>query len=100
MLHVLVRLEVKDFAILAKFELQAAQIMASYGGQIVAAFETERNADNSGKEVHLLTFPDTAAFDAYRQDAALLALSSLRKQAIADTSVEVSISSKVYEQAR
>ncbi len=96
MLHVLVRLEVKDFGTLALFEQQAAQIMATYGGQIVAAFETERNADNSGKEVHLLTFPDAAAFDAYRTDPALRALSTLRSQAIADTKVDVSTSSKVY----
>lgn len=96
MLHVLVQLEVKDFGALAQFEQQAAQIMASYCGQIVAAFETERQADNSGKEVHLLTFPDAAAFDAYRQDSALLALSALRSRAIADTKVDVSIGSKVY----
>ncbi len=96
MLHVLVRLTVKDFAALAQFEQHAAQIMAGYGGQIIAAFETVHNSDGSGEEVHLLSFPDEAAFDAYRQEPALGALAALREQAIAHTEVSVSVGVKTY----
>ncbi len=96
MLHVLVQLTVKDFAALAKFEQRAAQLMANYGGQIVAAFETIHNDDGTGEEVHLLTFPDEAAFDAYRQEPALRALAALREQALAHTEVSVSIGVKTY----
>ena len=96
MLHVLVRLTVKDFASLAQFEPHAAQIMAGYGGQIIAAFETVHNSDGSGEEVHLLSFPDEAAFNAYKNDATLKSLTALRKQAIAATAISVSIQSKIY----
>lgn len=48
MINVLVTLEVKNFTLLSEFETKAVQFMHSHSGRIVKAFETKRNADNSG----------------------------------------------------
>ena len=40
MIHILVKLEVRDFSALEVFERQAAMIMKNHNGRIVSAFET------------------------------------------------------------
>ncbi len=53
------------------FEHRAARVMARYGGAIerTVVLTTDAHPDAPHREVHLVTFPDAAAFDAYRKDA-------------------------------
>lgn len=96
MINILVTLEVKDFHLLSTFENKAAEIMRSHGGDIVRAFETDRNEDGSGQEVHLLEFPNDASFAAYRSDPRLLELTEDRNKAIYSTTVITSSHVKTY----
>lgn len=96
MINILVTLEVKSFAQLAHFETKAVQIMHAHGGCIVRAFETIRNEDDSGQEVHLLEFPTMDAFNAYRADSQLLEYAELRNAAIASTTIVISDMQKMY----
>ncbi len=82
MINILVTLEVKDFNVLDLFESKAVQIMHSHGGAIIRAFETVRKNDHSGQEVHLLEFPNEAAFAEYRSDSRHLEHAELRGKAI------------------
>ncbi len=70
------------------FERKAAQIMARYGGAIertvVLPFET---APDRFKEVHIVTFPNREAFEAYRADADLRAAAHLREAAVLATEI-------------
>ena len=95
-INILVKLDVKDFDVFDRFEKQASIIMGKYDGRIISAFETERNSDGSGQEVHILEFPSEEAFGNYRKDPALADLAYLREQAISNTSVEVSLRIKDY----
>jgi hypothetical protein len=85
-----------------RFETAASRIMARYGGSIerrirfAAAGETASagTAGASGfaaaeipDEIHLVRFPDAAAFARYRDDAELRALAELRTSAIRETVV-------------
>jgi uncharacterized protein (DUF1330 family) len=96
MINILVTLEVKSFKLLTAFETKAVQIMSVYGGRLISAFETVRNADDSGQEVHLLEFPSLTAFDEYRLNPQLLASAELRNEAIASTEVVISSEQKDY----
>ena len=96
MINVLVRLEVKNFEALEKFEKQAITIMNRYRGRLVSAFETARREDGTGEEVHVLEFPSEEAFALYRGDDSLAELSGLRNQAILSTEVQVSLQPKSY----
>lgn len=63
-------------------------------GKFLTAFETLRNADESGEEIHVLQFASNEQFENYRQDSRLASLKELREQAISAT--EIQTSSKVY----
>ncbi len=63
------------------FEDTAMQIMRRYGG-VVLALETPAPAPSAPYERHHLWFPSLAAFDAYRADEDLAALSALRNKGI------------------
>jgi len=95
-INILVTLEVKDFNILTTFESKAAEIMRSYGGDIIRAFETIRNEDLTGQEIHLLEFPSDASFSEYRSDPRLLELAELREKAIISMKVVKSDKLKNY----
>ena len=96
MINILVTLEVKSFKHLTAFETKAVQIMSVYGGRLISAFETVRNTDDSGQEIHLLEFPSLTAFDEYRLDPQLMASAELRNEAIASTEVVISSEQKEY----
>jgi uncharacterized protein (DUF1330 family) len=96
MINILVTLEVKNFARLADFEAKAVQVMHAHGGCIVRAFETVRNDDESGQEIHLLEFLSVGAFNEYRADSKLLEYAELRDSAIAETTVIISDKQKEY----
>ena len=95
-IQLLIRLKVEDFDLLREFELQALIIMADYGGKLITAFETKKNHDGSGKEVHILEFPNIDAFDRYREDPRLQQLAELRSDAISKTKVSISQRIKSY----
>ena len=71
-----------------RFETAATAIMRRHGGAIErrVALEPGEGADRP-HEVHVVTFPDRAAFDRYRADPDLAPLAALRAQAIRDTVV-------------
>ncbi len=96
MINILVTIEVKDFNLFATFERKALEIMRSHGGDIIRAFETHRNDDGSGQEIHLLEFPNDRDFSDYRANPLLLVHSDLREKAIKSTSVVTSIELKNY----
>ena len=89
-------LQVRDFDALDEFERKASDIMSDHGGKIVAAFESCRNEDGSGEEVHLLDFKNEEGFTNYRNDDRHQALKSLRDKAIASTEVKVVLKEKSY----
>lgn len=96
MVYVLVEIEVLNFQALQQFESRAAAIMNKYSGKILAAFETERQANDSGKEIHLLSFPSQDNFVSYRNDPELAALGNLRASAISNTQITLSTAIKNY----
>jgi uncharacterized protein (DUF1330 family) len=95
-INILVTLDVKNFDSLTVFEKIAAEVMHVHGGRIISAFETVRNEDNSGQEVHLLEFPSDVAFADYRIDSRLTKHTELRNQAIDSTTIVISSKLKNY----
>lgn len=78
-----------DIGAFETFEREASVVMARHGGRIDRAIRVDRtNAPADAPfEIHLVRFPDRAAFDAYRADAATLALAPRREAVIARTVV-------------
>ena len=72
------------------FEQDAAKIMARYGGRIDQAVRLspadDARAGEGPVEVHIVSFPNEAAFEAYGADGVTLALRARRDQIIARTS--------------
>jgi antibiotic biosynthesis monooxygenase (ABM) superfamily enzyme len=71
------------------FERAAARVMARYGGRIDHAVRLEASeeatADDAPFEVHIVSFPDKAAFEAYINDPQVLALRAERDRIISRT---------------
>lgn len=97
MQNILAVLHVRDFDALDIFERKASEIMSDYDGKIAIAFETSRNEDGSGEEVHVLEFQTKEGFANYKNDERHLALKSLREKAISSTEVKVQLSEKSYQ---
>lgn len=71
-----------------RFETAAASIMRRHGGSIERRIAVEPGGNGAQPaEVHLVTFPDRAAFDRYRADPDLAPLAALRADAIRETIV-------------
>ena len=71
-----------------QFEAAAAEIMLRYGGTIERRIGCATQAGEDGPhEIHVVTFPDEAAFEQYSGDADLNALAELRSSAIRETTV-------------
>lgn len=85
-LNLVVLLKARDRALLAEFEARAVALMRAHGATLYVAFRPEETRAGVD-EVHVLRFPDRAAFEAYRADPGLAALADLRERAIADTTV-------------
>ena len=68
------------------FERQAAVVMAAHGGRVE---KVVRCGGEGGApfEVHIVSFPDVAAIDAYRVDPRLMKLLPLRDRVIARTEI-------------
>ena len=71
-----------------RFESAASKIMARHGGAIERTVVRDASPDDAPetfRELHLVRFPDEAAFRAYRGDPELAALAALREAAIVAT---------------
>jgi uncharacterized protein (DUF1330 family) len=70
------------------FEKTAAAAMARHGGALERAVAIPPEPGGATfKEVHLISFPDSAAFAAYRADAQLLAAIPLRDRSVVGTEI-------------
>lgn len=71
-----------------QYEAAAVRIMSPHGGRIERVIELDgEESAETFREVHIVTFPDAAAFDAYRADPEITALAALRKSAIVSTEI-------------
>ena len=89
-LILVVTLEVRKdaAATFARFETQAAAILSRWDGKIERVIRLDEEAPGrTFREVHIVSFPDGDAFDAYRRDPELAALKSLRDGAIVSTEI-------------
>lgn len=69
------------------FERKAAAIMAAHGGRIERAIRTGGAGEGAPFEVHLVSFPNVAGFEACRGDPRTLALREDRERLIARTEI-------------
>jgi len=96
---VVVLLEVLDLRASRNFESQALRILERHGGRLLRAFAPDGRESSNSRigEVHVLEFPDIAAFHAYRADSELASLAALRTQGIGATQIYVSGRSVDYD---
>jgi len=97
-IQIVVLLEVKDKISFEEFERKAINIMTSYDGKLISAFEPveSESTRSSIDEIHCLEFPNIEAFNNYRKDPELLELASLRNKAISNTIIYISERLKHY----
>lgn len=70
------------------FEREAARVMARHGGAIERVVVIPGAPDaGTFQEVHIVTFPDRAAYEAYRADPALAPSRHLREASVVDALV-------------
>jgi uncharacterized protein (DUF1330 family) len=80
-----------------EYERRAAQVMRRYGGAIARTVAVAAPADAATfEEIHVVTFPDAAAFAAYRADPELAAAASLREASIVTATVVIGEEGPVY----
>jgi len=80
------------------YERRAAGLMARHGGCIERAIRLDPSASSEGPfEVHVVSFPDRAAFEAYQQDPEVQALAPSRSEAIARTVLHIGRDGATYE---
>ena len=70
-----------------EFETAAARIMRRYRGAIERRIGIAPADENQPDEVHVVAFPDRAAFERYRADPELQGLAKLRQKAIRLTTI-------------
>jgi len=69
------------------FERKAARLMARHGGRIDQAVRVALGQGEAPHEIHVVSFPDEAAYEAYGADPETLALRENRAQIISATVV-------------
>jgi uncharacterized protein (DUF1330 family) len=69
------------------FERQAAALLARHGGNVERRVRIAEQAAGQPYEIHVVTFPDRQAFDAYREDPGVMALQPAREDAIERTEI-------------
>lgn len=88
-----------DAAGFEAIEHSAADIMSAHGGRMESAIRC--TADGSGPfEVHVVSFPDIAAYEAHRADPRVLELGPLRERVIARTEVWPGTAAPTYNKTR
>lgn len=71
-----------------EYECKAARILARHGAAIERTILENPSASGAPlREVHIISFPDSSAFDRYRVDPELAALATMRDSCIAHTEV-------------
>jgi uncharacterized protein (DUF1330 family) len=76
---------------LQKYEAQVMPILEKHGGKLLSAFKPRGHENgDSPDEIHLIEFPSQEAFQSYRADPGVAALSECRQSAISETTVYVS----------
>lgn len=75
-----------DVAGFEDYECAAVRVMSKHDGRIDAVVRCDA-LDDGPFEVHVVSFPSTAAFDAYRNDPSLAALREARERVIARTEI-------------
>lgn len=73
-----------ELATFRRYEHAAARIMRRYGGAIERALVLEDTGETF-RELHVVRFPDDAAFARYREDPELAALGPLREASVVST---------------
>jgi uncharacterized protein (DUF1330 family) len=69
-----------------RFENTVAKIIGRHGGAVERRIALEPGGDASRPhEVHIVTFPDRAAFERYRADPEIATLAAQRAEAIQET---------------
>lgn len=86
MIQIVVLLYVGEGGVTAlrKHEAEMAPIIYRHGGQIISASHPSAPQPGDPDEIHILHFPDMAAFDDFRNDPDYLAKAEERHQAIRD----------------
>jgi len=81
-----------------QFETEAARIMKKYRGRIEHVIRPNASVppDLLPHEIHVVSFPSTEQFEAYRGDAELANLASLRQSAIARTEIVIGEEGEPY----
>lgn len=81
-----------------QFETEAAHIMKKYGGRIERVIRPHASVPpgSSPYQVHVVSFPSMAQFEAYRKDGDLAKLAPLRQSAIARTEIIVGEAGEPY----
>lgn len=69
------------------YERAAALVMNRHGGRIERVVLVEHDVAGEHREVHVVTFPDEAAFAGYRQDPASAALQPRRAACVLQTRI-------------
>jgi uncharacterized protein (DUF1330 family) len=70
-----------------RYETQAVAIMARHGGRLERRMRCHPRDESAPDEVHVVSFPDQAAFQRYRADPELTALADLRARVVRRTVV-------------
>jgi hypothetical protein len=81
-----------------QFEHRAAAVMRAHGGRIEQTVVLDADAAAPTLvEVHIVTFPDAAAWASYRDDPALRRLQGLRERAVVATEIEEGVEGPDYD---
>lgn len=78
---------------LREFETKALSILREHSGSLVSA-STSPDISAGPDEIHVIQFPSMDCFEAYKSDARLAELSSLRQEVI--SKVEIHITSEFH----
>jgi hypothetical protein len=79
------------------FESRAAELMATHGGRVEQAIRmVNGQGADAPYEVHVVSFPSGAAYDAFAADGAVTRLRGLRAQIISRTEVLAGVEAGPY----
>jgi uncharacterized protein (DUF1330 family) len=79
------------------YEKRATEIMKDHGGRIERTVVVKPDgAPDLIKEIHVVRFPNDAAFLSYRNDARLTRISRLREQSVVHTEILVGEEGPTY----
>jgi hypothetical protein len=71
-----------------EFERRAAAVMADHGGAIERTVVIQ-GEHGTFREIHIVTFPDPAAFEAYRRDERMREAAPLREASVIATEIMI-----------